>query len=700
MELYNLYKDNVIFQQNLPFNVRGIIKDSASLSITLINETKKVSYTPSLLKFEKNEFIAYFKPQKGSYDSYKIILKGDKEEIIVNNVHFGDVFFFAGQSNVSYCLSALEENEKYVSKVEKQNIYCFDIKETDQVSNPYEVKRPVHPQKNHNNNIKWVKLDSKNSGLISGLSVLTTSLYADKKDYPIGFVHTAMGGLPIESYIPKSEVEHDDFLVQVMKSNLSYYDKDEEYNNKGGRNYAQLGGVFNEKVSPLKGFYFKTFIWYLGESACYDYQRARYFKKCLKILLKFYRTFFEQPKLQILVTGIADDFYPYADFMSYCYINEAEISLEDKNTTFIPIHDVESRWLDENNKDIYYHPIHPRNKEMIAYRYVQSIENPSLKYPKITNAIANRNKLTLTINSINGFKIGSSFDGFCIAGEDNIYFPAEAVVTNKNEITLVSKYVVKPMYCTYAFTQHTFLCDGCDLKGMPLLPFRSKNEPISRGTYLTNECILSCDNLTIRESNFGYDVGGGFFTDIFEQSNIFHTPIDISLDKKNFTQGKASLLIKANPVKALSYYYFAVKMNIGLSGAKHNLDKFHYLLIDLKSDQECEFQGIAFRKNGVIYKLPIVDKNNNIVPFIKVSGSFKTYAIDLSRFLDGSGCVYTCKGDLANIESFDIYFRHTQLTKVNIDNIITINSLEQIAIGEVSSKEEKSQDSSNLIMKK
>ncbi len=140
-------------------------------------------------------------------------------------------------------------------------------------------------------------------------------------------------------------------------------------------------------------------------------------------------------------------------------------------------------------------------------------------------------------------------------------------------------------------------------------------------------------------------------------------------------------------------------MKVGLSGAQHNLCKFHYLMVDVKGNKGCGFHGILFRSNGAIYRLPLVNEKNEIIPFVILDDEFKTYVIDLTRYLDGSECVYnSSKYIIDNISDFDIYYRSKDISIINIDNFVGFNALTYISITEEILKEE-NQDNSIVIMK-
>jgi sialate O-acetylesterase len=125
--------------------------------------------------------------------------------------------------------------------------------------------------------------------------------------------------------------------------------------------------------------------------------------------------------------------------------------------------------------------IHPKNKRDVGYRlatlalvntYGQAITNGAVS-PSFHSMTINKNKINLSfLHAENGFaQKGRTVIGFFIAGEDRIFFPAQAKIDGKN-IVVWSKEVAQPVAVRYAFS-NTAIGNIFSKEGLPLAPFRT-----------------------------------------------------------------------------------------------------------------------------------------------------------------------------------------------------------------------------------
>ena len=63
-------------------------------------------------------------------------------------------------------------------------------------------------------------------------------------------------------------------------------------------------------------------------------------------------------------------------------------------------------------------------------------------------------------------------EGFEMAGEDRVFYPAQAEVAGKNRIKVTCDKVAKPVAVRYAFRDY-FPGNVANLRGLPLIPFRT-----------------------------------------------------------------------------------------------------------------------------------------------------------------------------------------------------------------------------------
>ena len=677
MKLYNYIAENMVFQQNKDIIIRGVDFDG-SINAILINKASTAKYSPIEIEYNNSKFKIVFPKLKGSYDEYKLILKDTNSTLELNRLFVGDVFLSAGQSNMSYSLGCTLKNEKYKKLVSHFPIFCLNILENEITKEGY-VNRPAYPQEDISKEFSWQQVTEDNAYNFSALSVMLAVKLSKNVNYPIAFICTSMGGVSIDSYLPYDICKENEEIYGYLSKTGKFIENKDDYNTFGPANYTQTAGIFNEKIYPLKDFSFKFMLWYQGENSCFDFESGKYYYEALKQLIISYRKFFDDDKLPFIKTGIHSHYYPYGDKFGCLYIQEAIAKVSGEGIYYVPIYDLEDIWLKKTDMDLYYHPIHPINKEEVSNRYFNIVyqniyQNKEYYFPYVNNVNSQNGKLYLEIKcAVKGLKINSEYFGFTIAGVDKIYYAAKAVAVSNNLIELSSPEVGNPLYYTYGLLQYAEFANCKTLDNLPLVQSRSNFEDYKDSTYLFDQIVFGCDYLKLIENNFGFEVGGGMYSPIFDQGDIIKSKIKIKLDSNNKTEGKNSLLLIAKP-KRESYHFFSIKVNNGLSGLINRFDDFNYLTLDLKADSDCEFHGILFRTQSHIYKFNVLTEVLNF-PYCKLTNDFCSYSISLEQIFDGAETpMVASKEILKSIHSFELYFRSNKEVMVNIDNIRLTNT--------------------------
>lgn len=676
MKLYNSYSNNMVFQQNKDIIIKGMECDGSISALFIDNDDQKIM--PKQIIYDGDNFKIVFPCLKASNKEYKLIIQDHKSRIELNHLYIGDVFLSAGQSNMSYSLGCTLNNEKYKKLVTRFPIFGLNILENEITKEGY-VNRPANPQEDISNQFIWQRLSEDNVYDYSALSVMLAIKLCKRVNYPIAFVCTSMGGISIDSYLPYEVCKDNPSIYDYLIKTGKFIDNKADYNTFGSANYTQTAGMFNEKIYPLKDMSFKFILWYQGENSCYDFESGKYYYNALTALINSYRVFFKDENLPFIKTGIHSHFYPYGDKFGCLYIQEAIAKVDGKEIYYVPIYDLKDIWLKKNDNNLFYHPIHPINKETISDRYFNIIYQNVYKkkqyyFPYINRFKQQEDKLYLEVKYANkGLKVNEEYFGFTIAADDKIYYSARAIAIAPNIIQLSSKEVKKPCYYTYGLLQYAEFANCQTMDSLPLVQSRSVFEDYKDAAYLFDQVVLSCDYLKLIENNFGFEVGGGTTSLIFSQGDIIKSKVKIRLDSNNKTEGKNSLLITANP-KRDSYHYFSVKVNNGLSGLINRFDKFKYLTLDIKASKACEFHGIMFRTQSHIYKFNVVTQKG-ILSHCKLSNDFCSYSVSLEQCYDGAETPYNTPKEMLNsLHFFEIYFRCDSDVIVNIDNIRLMNT--------------------------
>ena len=102
--LYDMYSDNMLFQQNAPSKISGTATNGSKIEIEIYNSKNEKLITASA-QAKNNCFSVEFLAPKGSFENYSIVVKENGKEFrTLKNVVFGELWIASGQSNMHYPL--------------------------------------------------------------------------------------------------------------------------------------------------------------------------------------------------------------------------------------------------------------------------------------------------------------------------------------------------------------------------------------------------------------------------------------------------------------------------------------------------------------------------------------------------------------------------------------------------------------------
>lgn len=602
LKLHGYYGNGAILQRGRPVTVSGFSEGETLCTLSGGRLKRQVR-----TRAENGTFRVVFPEITDTVNEFTLSVQ-DEHDRLEYKIRFGDVYIAAGQSNMSYVLSAAEDYENWLKRAEKLPAGVLNLEEAP-FSDLSEITRPPYPLTDFCREYAW-KYGRELKG-VSALSVMTAALLSEKSGVPVGVVHTAMGGLSAETYMSRATCEMDAELVEFLKK-TGRYTPLEQFNAIGTRNYTQLGGVYNEKIAPLEGFSFSGIIWYLGESSAWDYEVGQGFGRIMRYVIKDFAALFGV--LPFVAVMIAPEYYAYGDGYGYLYVNEEIADLEDiPFVSAVPIYDIEPRWLKPDG-DFYFHPIHTVNKAPVAERIAKALSGDRTKYPRIVKVERAGGKAVCTVAE-GKLETGAEYCGFTVAGENGKYYPARARAVSENKIEVYGEEAENPVYVTYAFMQYQDFCNAKDITGAPLLPYRSVKEPVGEG-YCFPPAFTVRGAEKVYENCFGWNVGSCRKVPVWGKGVIYDAS-DV-----NITVNDEGVTAESLP-SAEKYSLFGVSPAICLSGHKNHIADYDYWNITLSGEAEkgeVSFEGIVVRAaNGDVFR-PLIccgGKNPLSVPLKK-----------------------------------------------------------------------------------
>ncbi|MBL8026239.1 MAG: sialate O-acetylesterase [Fibrobacteres bacterium] len=233
--------------------------------------------------------------------------------------------------------------------------------------------------------------------------------------------------------------------------------------------------LFNGMVSPYVNYKLKGFIWYQGES---NVSRAADYARLFPNMITDWRREWKQGDLPFLFVQLAN-FYPEKkdpDSSGWAELRESQTAALKLPKTAL------ATAIDIGNPN----DIHPANKEEVGRRlalaarkiaYNEKIVHSGPQYTKFTKKGKN---ITIEFNCFGSAlkKSSERINGFAIAGDDKVFHWADAKIVN-NTVVVNSREVNNPVAVRYAWANNPGTLQLYNTNGLPALPFRTDNWPLS-----------------------------------------------------------------------------------------------------------------------------------------------------------------------------------------------------------------------------
>ena len=229
-------------------------------------------------------------------------------------------------------------------------------------------------------------------------------------------------------------------------------------------------GLYNGMIAPFKNYKVKGFLWYQGEA---NATRAKEYKTLLPDLINDWRSKWNNPQLPFI----------YAQLPNFMKVQKlpaesgwAELREAQRLTLTLPytgmaINIDAGEWND----------IHPLNKKTVGHRL--ALEAQRVAYsedivssgPMYEGMKVEGNSIILSFSSVgSGLYSNLDLEGFSIAGSDDKYTWANAVVLSNNKVKVWSDQIQNPVSVRYAWADNP---EGANLKnkeGLPASPFQAE----------------------------------------------------------------------------------------------------------------------------------------------------------------------------------------------------------------------------------
>jgi sialate O-acetylesterase len=474
IKLPALVSDNMVLQQGAKVNLWGWAAPNESIKIQL-GWQKELIETKADAKGNWKVEVA---TPKADEKKYTIILQASNK-ITLNNVLLGEVWVCSGQSNMFFPVGKQEGTWKtgvknYEEEIKNANFPLIRLFTVATIAS----EKPLDDVKGN-----WKECSPESINDFSAVAYFFgRDLYQNIKT-PIGLISTSWGGTKAEAWTSAKVLEENKDLISILEENVQkekqYFTDLEAYytNLKNGNNvpkelkkpkrseenkYPYV--LYNGMLHPIINYTMKGVIWYQGES---NAGKALLYQTLFPAMVQSWRDDWKQGDFPFYYVQIA----PHKG--QNAYIREAQLlSLNKiKNSGMVVTTDVGN----ETN-------IHPIDKQTVGYRLSLIARAKTYKESKLVCSGPIYNHMKMDKKQIQLFfdyaeagliQKGETLKEFEIAGEDKVFYPADAKIKDKTVVVSSAK-VKNPIAVRFAWKPvpdpNLF-----NTENLPASPFRTDN---------------------------------------------------------------------------------------------------------------------------------------------------------------------------------------------------------------------------------
>ncbi len=439
--LGNPYDSNMVIQRDVDNVVAGFGPKNQTMILSIENH-KYYGISNNNGYFE----IVMPAHEKSFTPTTIVVSNGLNISTSITNILFGDVYLFAGQSNMQWTTLSSDWTQDDIDNLVDSNVrfFCQDV-----VTSTTKLESVT--------NGRWFKPNESNCFSFSAIATMTGSILGKelKEEVPIGIVTAYQGDTNIANWMGP------EYYTGTCSTKFLHY---------------------NAMIYPLRHTKLTGVVWYQG---CNNSAAGNDYKEFLKELFVNYRELFNSPELSYYVIGLACYDGDSGNNFDFSYVRESQAMAcsEDDHAYFISTCD---------NGDPTY--IHPKAKHYICERVAKSIMSSIYNYnyyaegPSYKSHTVNGKTVTIELYNNGGLHSEGEIECLYLAGADGKYHKATATIEN-GKIIAYSKKVDNPVYIKCGFGKSPFV-NIFNKDNFTITPFRTDN-------YNTNIDLFDYDSTSV-----------------------------------------------------------------------------------------------------------------------------------------------------------------------------------------------------------
>lgn len=441
--LNSLFTDHMVLQQQANVPVWGRARPGEAVTVSFKQQTVKTTADAAgkwLVKLAKE-------PAGGPY----VLRVAGDNALVVHDVLVGEVWLCSGQSNMERQLGPRPPQLPLVAWEQERDAANYPL------IRQYTVPQRYAPDKLDDAHGSWQVCSPQTVVDFTAVGYFFAKNLYNERKVAIGILNASFGGTPAEDWMSQSALAANPELAGFVSNYAARMNLGQGWHPTG----EQLSGLYNGMINPLLPYALKGVAWYQGES---NNGRADQYGSTLAALINNWRQDFNQGDFPFLIVQIA----PYKGTRPELRDGQLAVTRQVPNTALI----VTTDCGDAND-------IHPPHKQPIGERlaraaralaYADKIEYSGPRYLSL-RAQGSQLELRFSHTDRGLLAKGGPLKGFTIAGEDQQFMPATAVIRGKS-VVVYSDQVKHPVAVRYGWSDvpDTNLYNAA---GLPASPFRT-----------------------------------------------------------------------------------------------------------------------------------------------------------------------------------------------------------------------------------
>ena len=309
VQLPILFNDHMVLQRRAPILVWGTATPGSSVNVYLDNLVAK-----SATDQAGNWRVTL--PEMEAGGPFQLVIEGEGEKIWIKDILVGEVWLCSGQSNMQFPLERSTTAKEVLDKANSPQVRLFNMARAHDLGpgtlSPTEMIQIEKGEFLYTT--PWQLCTPESVARFSAVAYHFGKKLADSLEVPIGLIHNAVGGSPIQAWMKKESLlshpkfthlaqkdwleapEHHPWVVKRVKENLApWLDRGEQ--EKVMLHPFSPAYLFEVGIRPLAPFGIRGVIWYQGES---NATHPSSYRSLFELMLKDWRSAWHQPALPFL----------------------------------------------------------------------------------------------------------------------------------------------------------------------------------------------------------------------------------------------------------------------------------------------------------------------------------------------------------------------------------------------------------------